>query len=225
VRRRGKDHPRRNWLIRSGAPATKAPDLRGLALSSPGGVAAGIWFTSIAHPRDTMPPSIAGTRRQCWHFTLGPSFRPPAPACAASPQRLSSSRGGVAPSRNSPLWTALPYGLAPSVAVDAACVAVGPICGKRPAAALFESPRATPCRHPSWKQTTAAGITLRVARSTRRPARLHLSSLIQPAAGSRSLIHNPIPLEELTDRDRRRPNACLSLTRSLFAIGSIGMAA
>jgi hypothetical protein len=52
-----------------------------------------------------------------------------------------------------------------------ACVVVGPMCGTRPAAALFESPRATPCRHLSWKQTTAAGITLGVvARSTRRPS-------------------------------------------------------
>jgi hypothetical protein len=71
-----------------------------------------------------------------------------------------------------------------------------------------ESPRATPCRHPSWKQNTAAGIASTGRRSDhrRRPARPRPVSLIQrTAAGSRPA--------ELTANSCVAPSGAASLFR------------
>jgi hypothetical protein len=100
--------------------------------------------------------------------------------------------------RNMPPAAGLAPRVVPFTQLAAACAAVDPIRGTRPAAALLKSPlshldssrliHATPCRHPSRKQTTAAGIASTGRRSDhrRRPARPRPVSLIQrTAAGSR----------------------------------------
>jgi hypothetical protein len=93
-------------------PSNRHPGARrrilvpGLPLSSQRGVAQATAGTNPLGRRSCparrlttrhLVATMAGTRRQCRYWTFGSSFRPPAPACAASPQRLSSSRGGVAP--------------------------------------------------------------------------------------------------------------------------------